>query len=231
MESILLALSGTTTAEVEITNSVAVIYSVAAGLLGLLISLTYMKTGNRVSKNFARTLITLPILVCIVLLVVNGNFGTSIAVLGAFSLVRFRSLQGSSRDISFIFFSMTIGIVCAVGEVILATILTTAICVIYFILNAIKYGANNTEEKDLRITIPENLDYSDIFDDLFERYTKENRQIAVRTTNMGSMYEINYRVKLKNEREEKQFLDDIRMRNGNLTVICGRCDMNEVEEL
>ncbi len=231
MESILLALSGTTTAEVEITNSIAVIYSVAAGLLGLLISLTYMKTGNRVSKNFARTLITLPILVCIVLLVVNGNFGTSIAVLGAFSLVRFRSLQGSSRDISFIFFSMTIGIVCAVGEVILATILTTAICIIYFILNAIKYGANNIEEKDLKITIPENLDYSDIFDDLFERYTKENRQIAVRTTNMGSMYEINYRVKLKNEREEKQFLDDIRMRNGNLTVICGRCDMNEAEEL
>ncbi len=231
MESILLALSGTTTAEVEITNSIAVIYSVAAGLLGLLISLTYMKTGNRVSKNFARTLITLPILVCIVLLVVNGNFGTSIAVLGAFSLVRFRSLQGSSRDISFIFFSMTIGIVCAVGEVILATILTTAICIIYFILNAIKYGANNTEEKDLKITIPENLDYSDIFDDLFERYTKEQRQIAVRTTNMGSMYEINYRVKLKNEREEKQFLDDIRMRNGNLTVICGRCDMNEAEEL
>jgi hypothetical protein len=231
MESILLALSGTTTAEVEITNSIAVIYSVAAGLLGLLISLTYMKTGNRVSKNFARTLITLPILVCIVLLVVNGNFGTSIAVLGAFSLVRFRSLQGSSRDISFIFFSMTIGIVCAVGEVILATILTTAIYIIYFILNAIKYGANNTEEKDLKITIPENLDYSDIFDDLFERYTKEQRQIAVRTTNMGSMYEINYRVKLKNEREEKQFLDDIRMRNGNLTVICGRCDMNEAEEL
>ena len=231
MESILLALSGTTTAEVEITNSIAVIYSVAAGLLGLLISLTYMKTGNRVSKNFARTLITLPILVCIVLLVVNGNFGTSIAVLGAFSLVRFRSLQGSSRDISFIFFSMTIGIVCAVGEVILATILTTAICIIYFILNAIKYGANNTEEKDLKITIPENLDYSDISDDLFEIYTKENRQIAVRTTNMGSMYEINYRVKLKNEREEKQFLDDIRMRNGNLTVICGRCDMNEAEEL
>ena len=231
MESILLALSGTTTAEVEITNSIAVIYSVAAGLLGLLISLTYMKTGNRVSKNFARTLITLPILVCIVLLVVNGNFGTSIAVLGAFSLVRFRSLQGSSRDISFIFFSMTIGIVCAVGEVILATILTTAICIIYFILNAIKYGANNIEEKDLKITIPENLDYSDIFDDLFERYTKENRQIAVRTTNMGSMYEINYRVKLKDEREEKQFLDDIRMRNGNLTVICGRCDMNEAEEL
>ena len=231
MESLLTSLLGTTTAEVEITNSIAIIYSVAAGLLGLLISFTYMKTGDRISKNFARTLITLPILVCIVLLVVNGNFGTSIAVLGAFSLVRFRSLQGSSRDISFIFFSMTIGIVCAVGEVILAATLTIAICLIYFVLNAIKYGANNGAEKDLRITIPENLDYSDIFDDLFEKYTKECRQIAVRTTNMGSMYEINYRVRLNDDKEEKQFLDDIRMRNGNLTVICGRCDVNEAEEL
>ncbi|MBR1623962.1 MAG: DUF4956 domain-containing protein, partial [Pseudobutyrivibrio sp.] len=136
METILSALSASSTAEVEITNSIALIYSVVAGILGVIISLTYMKTGTRISKNFARTLITLPILVCIVLLVVNGNFGTSIAVLGAFSLVRFRSLQGSSRDISFIFFSMTIGIVCAVGELILAATLTLGICAIYFILNA-----------------------------------------------------------------------------------------------
>ncbi|MBO5617270.1 DUF4956 domain-containing protein [Pseudobutyrivibrio sp.] len=231
MESLLTSLLGTATAEVEITNSIALIYTVAAGFLGLLISLTYMKTGSKISKNFARTLITLPILVCVVLLVVNGNFGTSIAVLGAFSLVRFRSLQGSSRDISFIFFSMTVGIVCAVGEIILAATLTVLICGIYFVLNAIKYGANSAEEKDLRVTIPENLDYSDIFDDLFEKYTKEHKQIAVRTTNMGSMYEINYRVKLLDEKDEKKFLDDIRMRNGNLTVICGRCDVNEAEEL
>ena len=231
METILSALSASSTAEVEITNSIALIYSVVAGILGVIISLTYMKTGTRISKNFARTLITLPILVCIVLLVVNGNFGTSIAVLGAFSLVRFRSLQGSSRDISFIFFSMTIGIVCAVGELILAATLTLGICAIYFILNAMKYGAESSDEKDLRITIPENLDYSDIFDDLFEKYTNSNKLIAVKTTNMGSMYEINYRVKLKDEKQEKRFLDDIRMRNGNLTVICGRCDVNEAEEL
>jgi hypothetical protein len=230
MESILTALS-TTTAEVEITNSLAVIYSVVAGILGLIISLTYIKTGNKISKNFARTLITLPILVCIVLLVVNGNFGTSIAVLGAFSLVRFRSLQGSSRDISFIFFSMTIGIVCAVGELILAATLTLIICIIYMVLDKMKYGAGDTLEKDLRITIPENLDYSNIFDDLFGKYTDSHKLLAVKTTNMGSMYEINYRVKLLNENEEKNFLDEIRMRNGNLTVICGRCDMNEAEEL
>ena len=126
MESILSALS-TGTVETEITNSVAIIYAIAAGILGLIISFTYMKTGSKISKNFARTLITLPILVSVVLMAVNGNFGTSIAVLGAFSLVRFRSLQGSSRDISYIFFSMTIGIVCAVGELLLALILTKVV--------------------------------------------------------------------------------------------------------
>ena len=229
MESVLTALS--TTTEAGITTSLAITYSAVAGILGLIISLTYMKTGTKISKNFARTLITLPILVCIVLLVVNGNFGTSIAVLGAFSLVRFRSLQGSSRDISFIFFSMTIGIVCAIGELALATILALVICIIYFVLDAIKYGASSADEKDLRVTIPENLDYSDIFDDLFGKYTSSHKILAVKTTNMGSMYEINYRIKLQNEKDEKKFLDEIRMRNGNLTVICGRCDVNEAEEL
>ncbi|MCR5581650.1 MAG: DUF4956 domain-containing protein [Pseudobutyrivibrio sp.] len=221
----------TSTTDSQITSQMAVLYSMAAGILGLLISYTYIKTSNRISKNFARTLITLPILVCVVLMVVNGNFGTSIAVLGAFSLVRFRSLQGSSRDISFIFFSMTIGIVCAVGELGLAAVLTALICLVHFILWATKYGTSSAAEKDLRVTIPENLDYSDIFDDLFAKYTTENRQIAVRTTNMGSMYEINYRVKLKDDCDEKKFLDEIRMRNGNLTVVCGRCDVNEAEEL
>ncbi len=230
MEAILTALS-TSTTDSQITSQMAVLYSMAAGILGLLISYTYIKTSNRISKNFARTLITLPILVCVVLMVVNGNFGTSIAVLGAFSLVRFRSLQGSSRDISFIFFSMTIGIVCAVGELGLAAVLTALICLVHFILWATKYGTSSAAEKDLRVTIPENLDYSDIFDDLFAKYTTENRQIAVRTTNMGSMYEINYRVKLKDDCDEKKFLDEIRMRNGNLTVVCGRCDVNEAEEL
>jgi len=230
METLLTALS-TSTTEATVSTGQAVVYALWAAVLGLVVSLTYIKTGNKISKNFARTLIILPILVCVVLLVVNGNFGTSIAVLGAFSLVRFRSLQGSSRDIGFIFFAMTIGIVCAIGQIPLATILTLAICLIHFVLNAFKYGANAASEKDLRITIPENLDYSDIFDDLFEKYTSSHKQIAVKTTNMGSMYEINYQVKLIDDKDEKKFIDEIRMRNGNLTVVCGRCDANEAEEL
>ncbi|MCR4567634.1 MAG: DUF4956 domain-containing protein [Pseudobutyrivibrio sp.] len=214
----------------EITQTQAVIYSLVAGVLGLIISLTYMNTGKN-SKNFARTLIILPILVSIVMIVVNGNLGTSLAVVGAFSLVRFRSLQGSSRDIGFIFFSMSIGIVCSVGLLPLAAILTLIICAIHFILNVCGYASLGAEEKDLKITIPENLDYSDIFDDIFDQFTVSHKMLIVRTTNMGSMYEINYRVRLKDDSKEKEFLDSIRTRNGNLTVICGRCDINEADEL
>ena len=224
MESILSTLMSTSTSTISTTE--ALLYGMGASILGFVISLTYIKTGT-VSKNFARTLIILPFLVCMVMLAVNGNFGTSLAVVGAFSLVRFRSLQGSSRDIGFIFFAMTIGIICAVGQMPLAAIVTAIICGIHFVLNGLGYGAKEAGEKDLRVTIPENLDYSDIF----ERFTLSHKQIAVRTTNMGSMYEINYRVRLINEENEKDFLDEIRMRNGNLTVVCGRCDMNEAEEL
>ena len=210
-----------------------ILYSLYAGLLGFIISLTYVKTG-RMSKNFARTLIILPILVCIVMITVNGNFGTSLAVVGAFSLVRFRSLQGSSRDIGFIFFSMTVGIVASIGTskaLILGLVLTLMLCAIHFILYACNYAGLSEEEKDLKITIPENLDYSDIFDDIFEEFTSNHKLLVVKTTNLGSMYEINYRVRLKDNSTEKDFLDKIRMRNGNLTVICGRCDLNEAEEL
>lgn len=229
MESILSALQGAST-ETTLTIADAMIDAGIAAILGLIISLTYIKTG-KASKNFARTLIILPSLVCMVMLAVNGNFGTSLAVVGAFSLVRFRSLQGSSRDIGFIFFTMTVGIICAIGELPLALIVTAFICVIHFALFITGYAGTEADEKDLRVTIPENLDYSDIFDDLFEKYTKNHKQVAVKTTNMGSMYEIAYRIKLDDEKLEKQFLDEIRMRNGNLTVVCGRCDMNEAEEL
>ncbi len=229
METIISALA-TATSETTFTTGDALIYGLVAGVLGLIISFTYLKTG-KTSKNFSRTLIILPILVCVVMLAVNGNFGTSLAVVGAFSLVRFRSLQGSSRDIGFIFFAMAIGIVCAIGELSLAFIITIGICAIHFVLDLVGYGDSSYEEKDLRVTIPENLDYSNIFDDLFEKYTKSNRLVAVKTTNMGSLYEINYRIKLNDDYDEKKFIDEIRMRNGNLTVVCGRLDMNELEEL
>lgn len=202
---------------------------IVAGALGLLVSLTYIFTSEERSVNFARTLIVLPMLVCVVITMVNGSLGTSVAILGAFGLVRFRSLQGNSRDICFIFFSMVTGLTCSVGYLAYAAAVTTLICIILIVLAKVKYGVQKVESKELKIMIPENLDYTTIFDDLFEKYTMQHSLCRVKTTNMGSLYELTYRVKGVKPEEEKSFLDDIRVRNGNLTVMCGR--INREEEL
>lgn len=208
----------------------AFLYTIVAGVLGVVISLTYLKTG-KVSKNFARTLIILPMLVCAVMLVVNGNLGTSVAIVGAFSLIRFRSLQGNSRDIAFVFFAMTIGLICSVGYLVLAIGIAVLICCVLFLLQVMHYGEQKHFEKELKVTIPENLDYSGIFDDIFAQYTSQCKLVRVKTTNMGSLYEVTYHMELNDEAEEKQMIDEIRCRNGNLTIICGRRDFNAVDEL
>ena len=208
----------------------AFLYTIMAGVLGVVISLTYLKTG-KVSKNFARTLIILPMLVCAVMLVVNGNLGTSVAIVGAFSLIRFRSLQGNSRDIAFVFFAMTIGLICSVGYLVLAIGIAVLICCVLFLLQVMHYGEQKHFEKELKVTIPENLDYSGIFDDIFAQYTSQCKLVRVKTTNMGSLYEVTYHMELNDEAEEKQMIDEIRCRNGNLTIICGRRDFNAVDEL
>lgn len=207
----------------------AFLYAAAAGALGLVISITYLKTG-KVSVNFARTLVILPILVCVVMQAVNGNLGTSVAILGAFSLVRFRSLQGSSRDIAYIFFSMTVGITCSIGYLWFALGITAAVCVILIFMHLIHYAEKKTQPKDLRITIPENLDYRDIFEDIFQEFLNKWELIRVKTSNMGSLYELQYRIEVKDDSREKEMLDKIRVRNGNLNIVCGRCEL-EYEEL
>ena len=228
LESLLSGASSTVAETVSMSNAFA--YCIMAGILGLIISITYIKTG-KVSKNFSRTLIILPILVCVVMLVVNGNLGTSVAIVGAFGLIRFRSLQGSSRDIAYIFFVMAAGLTCSVGYIGFAIAVTLMVCAILFILQFCHYGEDRTEKKELRITIPENLDYAGIFDDLFEKYTVSHKLNRVRTTNMGSLYELNYDIALTDEKAEKEFIDAIRCRNGNLTVICGRKNYEQMEEL
>lgn len=208
---------------------VSFVFVLVSGILGICIALTYMHTGT-VSKNFARTLVLLPMIVCLVISMVNGNLGTSVAILGAFSLVRFRSLQGSSRDICYIFFAMAIGLTCSVGYALYAAVVTVFICIVQLVLHAVKFAEAKVVEKDLRITIPENLDYVHIFDDIFAKYTKKHELYRVKTTNMGSLYELYYHITELDEEKEKEFLDEIRTRNGNLTIVCGRVE-KPLEEL
>lgn len=168
------------------------------------------------------TLVLLPVLVQMVIMLVNGNLGTSVAVLGAFSLVRFRSVPGSSKEMAVIFFAMAIGLATGTGFLGFAAVMTLVIGSVFLALEKSRFGEWKQEQKDLRITIAEHLDYTEIFDDIFRKYTSKCCLERVKTTNLGSMYELDYHITLKDHGQEKEMLDAIRCRNGNLTVVCGR---------
>jgi hypothetical protein len=186
-------------------------------VLGFVIALTHMKTG-KYTKNFVVTLIILPALVQVVMLMVNGNLGTSVAVVGAFSLVRFRSIPGNSKEIASIFLAMAVGLSVGMGQILFAVLVTLVICLCMFILYITKFGERRNVTKILKITIPEDLDYTGVFDDIFDEYTESVNLEQVKTTNMGSMFELKYSVKFLSDINEKNFIDEIRCRNGNLNI-------------
>lgn len=194
--------------------------TLASIVLGVFCSLIYMYR-SRYHKNFVVTLALMPLIVQLVIMLVNGNLGAGVAVMGAFSLVRFRSIPGTAKDIGSIFCAMAVGLATGMGYLAAALVFLLCFSVVNVILNVSRFGEGNQGEKQLKITIPENLDYMGIFDDLFEKYTKEYRLTQVKTTNMGSLFELTYSINLKSGQEEKKFIDDIRCRNGNLKIVCG----------
>ena len=179
---------------------------------------------NRTTSNFLMTLILLPMLVQTVIMVVNGNVGTGVAVAGAFSLVRFRSLPGNSREITSVFAAMAAGLANGMGYLELSMVLTLIFGLATLVLETAFAMNARVTEKDLRITIPESLDYYHVFDDIFEKYLKRAELVRVKTTNMGSLYELEYAVTEADEEKEKEMIDAIRVRNGNLNIVCGRRD-------
>ena len=194
-------------------------------VLGLIISLVHMASG-KYSKNFAITLAILPFLVSTVIIMVNGNLGTSVAVLGAFSLVRFRSIPGNSREIASVFLAMAIGLAIGMGQLIFASFLTIFASLVTIILSKTSFGTKKNEERKLKIVIPEDLDFTGIFDDIFTKYMKKQKLEKVKTTNLGSLYELTYRIELKENINEKELIDELRCRNGNLNIILGLFDEN-----
>lgn len=186
--------------------------------LGLIVALVHQKTSPA-NKNFITTLAILPVLVAMVILLVNGNLGTSVAVLGAFGLVRFRSIPGNSRAIMDVFFVMAIGLAVGTGYIGFAVLFTAIVSVFIILLSATSFGEPKTAEKKLTIMVPEDIDYTTIFDQIFEKYTTDHILERSKTTNMGSLFELRYRVKLKKGINEKQFMDNLRIKNGNLKVI------------
>lgn len=189
--------------------------------LGLIIAWFYRRLGY-CSHSFTVTLALLPALVQFVIMMVNGNLGTGIAVVGAFSLVRFRSLPGSSKEILFIFFSMATGLAIGMGYVSFAAFMTIVVSMSAWLLFTLLQPNNLQLYKELKIVIPEDLDYTEVFDDILQSYCKRAELVRVKTIQLGAMLEMTYHVELKEVKQEKHMVDDIRCRNGNLNVIVAK---------
>ena len=173
---------------------------------------------SRQSKSFLLALFLLPAIVQTVIMLVNGSVGTAVAVMGAFSLVRFRSAPGSAKEIVSIFLAMAAGLATAVGYVALAAIFVIIICLVIICANFVNIKEKDDLFRELRITIPESLNYAHEFDDLFDKYNRESKLLNVKTTNMGSLYKLIYKIRLNKEDDIQDFINDLRCRNGNLEI-------------
>ena len=196
-------------------------------LIGLAVALVYIKTEKRYSSGFVVTLALLPAVVQIIIMMVNGNLGAGVAVAGALSLVRFRSIPGTAKEIGAIFIALAAGLATGMGYIAFAAIFALVMLLLMLVYSALKLGARAAaRKKELTVVIPENLNYTAAFNDLFEKYTDYCELISVKTTNMGSLFKLKYEIRLKSEKEEKEFIDSLRCRNGNLEIMCCRLAEN-----
>ena len=205
----------------SITLQSFMISILCAMVLGLLVSLMFTHF-TRHTGSLAITLAVLPPIVTLVIMMINGNVGAGLAVAGAFALVRFRSLPGTAKEVCGIFLSVSIGLACGMGYVGVAVLYFAMMSLFIIALESCRFGQGRLAERQLRITIPEDLDYEDIFDDLLEKYTVRWELVRVHTTNMGTLYELTYEVLMRNKAESRQFIDELRCRNGNLGISLGR---------
>ncbi len=211
----------------QITLGAFLICTAVSMVLGIGLAFVGMYR-ERSSQSLALTLAVLPTAVQVVIMLVNGNIGAGVAVAGAFGLVRFRSQPGTAREIAVIFLAMAVGLATGMGYVVLAVLTFVLAGGLLMILTLLRFGQKNEAERILRITIPENIDYEGLFDDILDKYTSDYELVRVKTTNMGTMFDLEYRIMMPGNSVPKAFLDDLRCRNGNLTIQCSRNVMKEV---
>ncbi len=201
-------------------------------VLGLVLALVHLYR-NTSSRSFVISIALLPAIVCVVIMAVNGNIGAGVAVAGSFSLVRFRSAPGSAREIVSLFLAMAAGLLTGTGYLLYAGLFIMILSLVMILYRFLDFGRNPEEEKkrSLRITIPEDLDYTGIFDDIMETYTSAHQLISSKTTGMGSMFKLTYEVIMKRGMNEKEFVDALRCRNGNLEIALSALTFAETTEL
>ena len=192
-------------------------------VVGLILAVSYMYR-TRYTKSFVLTLALLPAVVCVVIMMVNGNVGAGVAVAGAFSLVRFRSVPGTAKEITMLFLAMGSGLIAGMGYLAFAVLFTIIMCTINLLYNQLDFGfkKNSARYKTLNITIPEELDYTGVFETILSEYTTSYELVRVKTTNLGSLFRLTYNVVLKDSAKEKNLIDELRCRNGNLEITVSR---------
>ncbi|MBQ7656200.1 MAG: DUF4956 domain-containing protein [Clostridia bacterium] len=181
---------------------------------------------SRLSFSFLTTLLTLPALSCVVIMMVNGNVGVGVATAGTFSLVRFRSAAGSAKEMALIFLCMVAGLIAGMGYLAYAVLFTLILCVIYLVTNLFDPAVKGMKKR-LRITVPEDLDYTGIFQNTLAAYCKDWKLAQVKTTNMGALFRLTYDITLKEPGKEKAFIDGLRLQNGNLEISIAEAETTE----
>lgn len=205
--------------EITLTSFLICIFS--SIVLGVLAALVF-NAGSHHSGSWTQSIAMLPSVVTLVIMLVNGNIGAGLAVAGTFAMVRFRSAVGSAKEITGLFYSVAIGLACGMGYVGFAAIFFVIIALFEFCMKKSHFGDSGSSYRKLKITIPENMDYDGLFEDVFEKYTKRHELVKVKTTNMGTLFELTYQIQLKDIHAGKQFIDDLRCRNGNLSIMFSR---------
>ena len=199
-------------------------------VIGLILAFGYVYR-SRCSKSFVVTLALLPSVVCVVILMVNGNVGAGVAVAGTFSLVRFRAVPGTAREITLLFLAMGAGLIAGMGYLALAVVFTLAMCAMNMLYTRLDFGTkkHNSQYRTLHITIPEDLDYTGVFEEILNRYASAHELVRVKTTNMGSLFRLTYDITLSDPAKEKEMIDELRCRNGNLEITVSRQETTALE--
>ncbi|MGN0181511.1 MAG: DUF4956 domain-containing protein [Candidatus Ornithomonoglobus sp.] len=193
----------------------------AALIFGVTIALTYMKTQKHegYSQSLALTLTMLPVILAVIILFVGSNVARAFSLAGTLSIIRFRSAPGEPKDIGYIFFDIAAGLACGVGQFIYGALFVIIVCLFMIVLNAVKFGIPKMSIKTLKITIPEDLDYENAFNDILDKYASHYTLKKIKTTDLGSLFELEYKINMKNNSDDKNLIDELRCRNGNLSII------------
>ena len=215
LETILASSSGDS---LTLTSSLAVLC--AALVIGLFISLVYLQTHKKegYSAGFTITLIMLPAIISVIILLIGDNVARAFSLAGAFSLIRFRSAPGEPKDIAYVFFTLAVGLACGMGYIVYAALFAVILCSVMFLLYYTNFPNPRSNAMHLKITVPENLNFQGLFDDILNSYTNSWTMQRVKTSNFGTLFEVVYNLNLKQTINQKDFLDELRCRNGNLNI-------------